>query len=517
MKKRVPKHPLAIRWMHWINFPVLFVMIWSGMLIYWANDVYKVRVGHNILYSFFPEGFYRTLHLSKRLAEGMAFHFVFMWLFFINGLIYVLYTAFSGQWRHLVPNRHSFKEAWLVLLHDLHLRKRSSPGSGSAQSGAPPQGKFNGAQKIAYTGIIIMGLGSVLTGLAIYKPVQFNWLAFCFGGYATARIIHFILTLLYCLFFVVHVVQVILAGWNNFRAMVTGWEVVKVAETPVPVANASAAPTNASNSLANAASAAPPNTVNPPAPITPLATRRIQKEINRRTFFSFTVFTLLGAAAWKIWFGIKDASQSNGVQKPLRKVLDVDDKIFKPTLSDNHLAKTYSPAEAARNVRTNSNVGSNPHGFDPAAWRLEVQTLDKGVLNITLDDLKQLPKTQFVFEFKCIEGWSQVSWWGGVKFSDFIDHYGLQKEAALEYVGMSTPDDEYYVGIDKASALHPQTILCYEMTGQPLLANHGAPLRLIIPVKYGVKNLKRIGKIHFSNDRPRDYWFERGYDYYCGL
>ena len=215
MKKIVPKHPLAIRWMHWINFPVLFVMIWSGMLIYWANDVFKVRLGHNILFSFFPNSFYKTLHLSQRLAEGMAFHFVFMWVFFINGLVYVLYTLFSGEWRYLFPDRRSFKEAWQVLLHDLHLRKT-----------APPRAKFNGAQRIAYTGIIIMGLGSILTGLAIYKPVQLWWLAAAFGGYAAARIIHFILTILYCIFFVIHVVQVILAGWNNFRAMVTGWEVV---------------------------------------------------------------------------------------------------------------------------------------------------------------------------------------------------------------------------------------------------------------------------------------------------
>jgi DMSO/TMAO reductase YedYZ molybdopterin-dependent catalytic subunit len=243
----------------------------------------------------------------------------------------------------------------------------------------------------------------------------------------------------------------------------------------------------------------------------------IQKQINRRSFLSFGVFLLLGAAAWKTWFGIKDAEQSDGVQKPLRKILDADDKIFKPTLSDNHLAKTYPTDQAARNVRTNSNVGSSPQTYDPATWRLEVQTLDNRALNITLDELRQLPKTEFAFEFKCIEGWSQISWWGGVKFSDFIKHYGLQKEAALAYVGLSTPDDQYYVGIDTPSALHPQTLLCYEMTGQPLPAKHGAPLRLIIPVKYGVKNLKRIGKIFFSNDRPRDYWFERGYDYYCGL
>jgi thiosulfate reductase cytochrome b subunit len=219
MKKIIPKHPLAIRWMHWINFPVLFVMIWSGLLIYWANDVFKIHLSGKVLFSFFPESFYKGLNLSRRLAEGMAFHFVFMWIFFVNGLVYVIYTFFSGEWRYLLPDKHSFKHAWQVLLHDLHLRKT-----------APPQNKYNAAQKIAYTGIIVMGLGSVLTGLAIYKPVQFRWITFIFGGYGNARIGHFVLTLIYCLFFLVHVVQVILAGWNNFRAMVTGFEVLNDAK-----------------------------------------------------------------------------------------------------------------------------------------------------------------------------------------------------------------------------------------------------------------------------------------------
>jgi len=236
MKRLVPKHPLAIRWMHWINFPVLFVMIWSGMLIYWANDVYKIHLGRRVLFGFFPDPFYKALNISHRLAEGMAFHFLFMWIFFLNGIIYVAYTLISGEWRYLFPNRHSFKEAWLVLLHDLHIRKRSRRptsagslvgGSDSVQSGGPPQKKYNGAQKIAYTGIIIMGIGSVLTGMAIYKPIQFAWLTTLFGGYGNARVIHFVLTLLYCLFFLIHVLQVILAGWNNFQAMVTGFDVVR--------------------------------------------------------------------------------------------------------------------------------------------------------------------------------------------------------------------------------------------------------------------------------------------------
>ena len=216
MKKVIKKHPLAIRWFHWINFPVIAVMIWSGMLIYWANDVYRVGWGDKTVLKFFPDSFYKALSIPFRLAEGMSLHFVFMWFFAINGFIYVMYLIFSGEWRLIFPNKKSLKESFVVVLHDLHLRKS-----------APPQKKYNAAQRIAYTGIIIMGLGSVLTGLSIYKPVQFHTLCSLLGGYEWARAEHFILTILFVLFFVVHVAQVILAGWNNFRSMVTGLDVLR--------------------------------------------------------------------------------------------------------------------------------------------------------------------------------------------------------------------------------------------------------------------------------------------------
>ena len=220
-KKKKEKQPKKKHRTHWINFPVLTIMIWSGMLIYWANDVYSVTIFGHTFVRFFPEWFYKTLHIPQRLAEGMAFHFLFMWFFTLNGFFYVLYSIISGEWRYLLPNKHSFKEAWQVLLHDLRIRKT-----------APPQGKYNAAQRVAYTAIIVMGFGSVITGLAIYKPVQFYWLAWICGGYHLARIWHFVLTIGYVFFFLVHIVQVILAGWNNFRAVISGFEVVE--EQPKP-------------------------------------------------------------------------------------------------------------------------------------------------------------------------------------------------------------------------------------------------------------------------------------------
>jgi thiosulfate reductase cytochrome b subunit len=192
------------------------------MLIYWASDTYSITLFGHTYYKFFSQGFYNALHIPHRLSEGMAFHFLFMWVFAINGLIYIIYTIVSGAWRELIPNRHSFKEAWLVLLHDLRIRKM-----------APPQKKYNAAQRIAYTAIIVMGLGSLITGLAIYKPVQFNTLTWLCGGYGAARIEHFVLTMGYVLFFVIHVVQVALAGWNNFRSVISGFEVVHEHSAPV--------------------------------------------------------------------------------------------------------------------------------------------------------------------------------------------------------------------------------------------------------------------------------------------
>src|SRR5262245_58439618 len=96
----VARHSLAIRWFHWINLPLLATMIWSGLLIYWANDVYRVRAGSFTLFKFFPESFYSLLNISYRLAEGMAWHFTFMWLFVVNGILYVSYLAAGGGWRH---------------------------------------------------------------------------------------------------------------------------------------------------------------------------------------------------------------------------------------------------------------------------------------------------------------------------------------------------------------------------------------------------------------------------------
>ncbi|MGB7209354.1 MAG: cytochrome b/b6 domain-containing protein [Pyrinomonadaceae bacterium] len=224
-KQLEKKHPLAVRWLHWVNFPLLTMMIWSGLLIYWANPAYGIRLFGYELFAFFPAWFNETLGIPFRLAEGIQLHFFFMWLFAVNGVIYVIYTVVSGEWRAILPVPGSFKRALFVALHDAQIVKK-----------LPPQGKYNDAQRIAYTSVILMGAGSVITGFAIYKPLQLAWLTTLLGGYAWARWLHFWLTIFFVLFFLVHVFQVILAGWSNFRSIITGYEIVDAGEAKPKVA-----------------------------------------------------------------------------------------------------------------------------------------------------------------------------------------------------------------------------------------------------------------------------------------
>ena len=204
----VLKHRRGNRWMHWINFPLLSIMIWSGLRIYWANRAYSIGS-----FEFFPEAFNEALGLERKLAKGMAFHFTFGWLFTLNGVAYGLYLWRTGGWRKLVPDRQHFREAIDVVLHDLRLKKT-----------APIQGKYNAAQRLTYTAVLAMGVLIIPTGFAMYKPTQLSWLTAIFGGYQGARLIHFVTTMGFVAFFVLHLVQVGRAGWSNFSSMITGYE-----------------------------------------------------------------------------------------------------------------------------------------------------------------------------------------------------------------------------------------------------------------------------------------------------
>lgn len=244
----------------------------------------------------------------------------------------------------------------------------------------------------------------------------------------------------------------------------------------------------------------------------------IDQLIRKKTALSFLFFFLFAGLAFGGWQWLRNQpSESGRTSAPLRKILNTNEKIFAGLLSDKHLTKEYPRSLAANPARVNGNLGLQTP-FDPSTWAMRVIRSKGDTLRLKLDDLRKLPYTEVTYNFKCIEGWSQVTNWGGVRFADFIKAYGLNEQAAMKYLGLSTPDGQYYVGIDMPSALHPQTLLCYNLNGKPLPMDQGYPLRLIIPVKYGVKSLKRIGDMYFANERPPDYWADKkGYDYFSGL
>ena len=218
----------------------------------------------------------------------------------------------------------------------------------------------------------------------------------------------------------------------------------------------------------------------------------------------------------------------DGTPWPFRVAVGVNEQLAHDYFSTRRLSPTFSSKRVSPD-RVNGDLGLDDD-VDPAKWEFGVQGLasQDDPLSLGLDAIKNLPRVEMTTELKCIEGWSVIVQWAGARFSDFMRAYPPQTisgdafslkhlEDLPPYVSMETPDGEYYVGLDMESALHPQTLLCYERKGQPLSQEHGAPLRLVIPVKYGVKNIKRIGTIEYSSLRPADYWAERGYDWYIGL
>jgi DMSO/TMAO reductase YedYZ molybdopterin-dependent catalytic subunit len=178
--------------------------------------------------------------------------------------------------------------------------------------------------------------------------------------------------------------------------------------------------------------------------------------------------------------------------------------------------RIFAPGQA---VQPRNNYHGNTPEIDLDAWRL-----DWNGRKLSLADLKTLPEITQVTELKCVEGWSAIVSWTGVRFADFLKAFPDTRSLPSEpsYVALrSEPegyeDDWYFVGIDLESMLNPQTLLAYGMNGKPLTAEHGAPLRLAIPHKYGIKNIKLITQMSLQETRPADYWAELGYDWYAGL
>jgi DMSO/TMAO reductase YedYZ molybdopterin-dependent catalytic subunit len=232
------------------------------------------------------------------------------------------------------------------------------------------------------------------------------------------------------------------------------------------------------------------------------------ERITRRGFFTVGVAALAGYGGYR-WLRSRD--RDGGLEWPFRRALD-----FNQSLGESFFSRTRRSPEFRRSdltrARINGRLGLKGE-VDPNAWRLLIAGAAAPV-SLTLPEVMALPRYEMITELRCIEGWSIIVQWAGARLSDLVERFPPAVPAG--YIGMETPDRGYYVGLDMESAMHPQTLLAWEMNGQPLTREHGAPLRLAIPVKYGIKNIKRIGVIRYAATRPADFWGERGYDWYAG-
>ena len=210
-------------------------------------------------------------------------------------------------------------------------------------------------------------------------------------------------------------------------------------------------------------------------------------------------------------------------EKYLNKVLTFDDDVAEALYSPDRSVRTYSKSDVTPLL--NNYNGRTPGPEYLPGWTLTLSGLASGkVESLTIGDLlSRFAHREQVTRLCCVEGWSAVAWWGGLRFADLLRAYppaAGAKWARLESaVGLDSSGnpDPYYVSIDLPTARHPQTLLATHLSGKPLPVPHGAPLRLLVPMKLGLKNIKAITSIAYSASEPADYWNERGYSKYDGL
>ncbi len=232
---------------------------------------------------------------------------------------------------------------------------------------------------------------------------------------------------------------------------------------------------------------------------------------SRRSFLTGAA-GIVGAGV--LWNFVQTKSDPvDGIPGVLRNTLEANEAIWSNL--QNRSAPEYDIGDASP-IQVNGRVGIREE-LELDGYSVRVEGPDGALLDeLPVSHFSGLPQRDMVIEHKCIEGWSNITHWRGARFRDFHEPYA-DRIGNASYVGLETPDGEYYVGWDLDAILHPQTMLVLEQNGEPLSERHGAPLRLATPNKYGIKCLKRIGVIRYSIDRTPDYWAERSYDWYAGL
>jgi DMSO/TMAO reductase YedYZ molybdopterin-dependent catalytic subunit len=221
--------------------------------------------------------------------------------------------------------------------------------------------------------------------------------------------------------------------------------------------------------------------------------------------------------------GMRRSVNSPGKEWLLNRAIRIDDDVAETLYSPRRAVPAYTKSQITP-LKNNYN-GATPDPGYIAGWRLTLEGLASG-LSIALDIRSLMTRFSIdeqITRLVCVEGWSAIAWWAGLRFDDLLCAYPpasqarwVRIESSVNLDASGNPDP-YYVSIDMATARHAQTLLATHLNGQPLTVEHGAPLRLLVPVKLGLKNVKAITKLTYVAEEPRDYWAERGYSRYDGI
>jgi len=202
------EHPLPIRITHWVNAISLFVLVASGLRIFRAFPSFGPKIPEKVLLDI-P----KSLTLGGWLGGALQWHFTFMWFFAVSGVVYLVYQVASGHYRTMLFTRRDIPGVWPMARHYFFFDPKPAA-----------TGQYNPLQKLAYTSTILFGALALLTGIVLYKPVQFSWVAFLFGGFHLTRVWHFAAMCGFLAFIPGHLIMVVLHGWANFYSMLSGWK-----------------------------------------------------------------------------------------------------------------------------------------------------------------------------------------------------------------------------------------------------------------------------------------------------
>jgi len=253
-------------------------------------------------------------------------------------------------------------------------------------------------------------------------------------------------------------------------------------------------------------------------------------EYTKRSRRAFLSFAGLGVAGYIGFNRLQNQEENESIPRLLRAGLDWNQTVWDRIQRDGARARTFS-IDDREELRINGRHGLEDgdgelievDADEAANWEITVTSRDGNRLApIPLASIKSdFEVHDMVWEHKCIEGWANIVHWTGVRLSDVLERYAPE-ETSSDWAVLRTPeaDDvrrDYSAAIDNYTFGHAQTLLAWQLNGEPLTAGHGSPIRLVTPFKYGIKQIKRVGSIEFTDDRPTDYWTERGYDLHAGF